>query len=132
MAGAAVRSRQKKKQRLSTGQKVALALAVLIVLGGAAALGYPAFVTNIDAARNQVTLGTHDELYTTNVRIANNKFHGDSSQPVFAQIRYRSQPSEAVYKDGVLTFKEPVWAVTPGQSVVIYQDDLLVGGGLIE
>lgn len=96
------------------------------------ALGYPAFVTNIDAARNQVTLGTHDELYTTNVRIVNNKFHGDSSQPVFAQIRYRSQPSEAVYKDGVLTFKEPVWAVTPGQSVVIYQDDLLVGGGLIE
>ena len=96
------------------------------------ALGYPAFVTNIDAARNQVTLGTHDELYTTNVRMVNNKFHGDSSQPVFAQIRYRSQPSEAVYKDGVLTFKEPVWAVTPGQSVVIYQDDLLVGGGLIE
>ena len=61
-----------------------------------------------------------------------NRFLGDSSQPVFAQIRYRSQPSEAVYKDGVLTFKEPVWAVTPGQSVVIYQDDLLVGGGLIE
>ena len=43
MAGAAVRSRRKKKQRLSTGQKVALALAVLIVLGGAAVLAYPAF-----------------------------------------------------------------------------------------
>ena len=43
MAGAAVRSRQKKKQRLSTGQKVALTLAVLIVLGGTAALAYPAF-----------------------------------------------------------------------------------------
>ena len=43
MAGAAVRSCRKKKQRLSTGQKVALALAFLIVLGGAAALAYPAF-----------------------------------------------------------------------------------------
>lgn len=43
MAGAAVRSRRKKKQRLSTGQKVALTLAVMIVLGGAAALAYPAF-----------------------------------------------------------------------------------------
>ena len=43
MAGAAVRSRQKKKQRLSTGQKVALTLAVLIVLGGATALAYPTF-----------------------------------------------------------------------------------------
>lgn len=96
------------------------------------ALGYPAFVTKIDAARNQVTLGIHDELYTNNVRIVEYKFNGEPSQPVFAQIRYRSQPSEAIYKDGVLTFKEPVWAVTPGQSVVIYQNDLLVGGGLIE
>lgn len=43
MAGAAVRSRRKKKQRLSTGQKVALTLSLLIVLGGAAALAYPAF-----------------------------------------------------------------------------------------
>ena len=43
MAGAAVRSRQKKKQRFSTGQKVALMLAVLIVLGGATALAYPTF-----------------------------------------------------------------------------------------
>ena len=43
MAGAAVRSRRRKKHRLTTGQKVALTLAVLIVLGGAAALAYPAF-----------------------------------------------------------------------------------------
>ena len=43
MAGAAVRSRRKKKRRLSAGQKVALFLAALIVLGGAAALVYPAF-----------------------------------------------------------------------------------------
>ena len=95
------------------------------------ALGTPAFVTKIDAARNEVTLGAHDDLYTHDVRIENARFLGDPSQPVMAQIRYRSQPSEARYKDGVLTFKEPVWAVTPGQSVVIYQDDLLVGGGII-
>ena len=96
------------------------------------ALGYPAFVTHIDAEHNQVTLGTHDELFITQVRIRDFKFNGDSSQPVYAQIRYRSQPSEAQYNEGLLTFKEPVWAVTPGQSVVIYQNDLLVGGGLIE
>ena len=96
------------------------------------ALGYPAFVTKIDAVRNIVTLGKHDDLYTNDVRMTDCKFRGDSSRAVFAQIRYRSHPTEATYKEGLLTFKEPVWAVTPGQSVVIYQDDLLVGGGLIE
>ena len=95
------------------------------------ALGTPAFVTKIDAERNQVTLGSHDDLYVNEVRIGNNKFNGDSSRSVQAQIRYRSLPSEARYNNGVLTFTEPVWAVTPGQSVVIYQDDLLVGGGII-
>lgn len=43
MAGAAVRSRRRKKQRLTTGQKLALIFSVLIVLGGAAALAYPEF-----------------------------------------------------------------------------------------
>lgn len=43
MAGAAVRSRRRKKRRLTTGQKLALTFAVLIVLGGAAALAYPEF-----------------------------------------------------------------------------------------
>ena len=107
------------------------------------ALGTPTFVTKIDAAHNEVTLGAHDDLYTHDVRIESARFLGDSSRPVLAQIRYRSLPTEARVKSKVesqktkdnisitLTFADPVWAVTPGQSVVIYQDDLLVGGGII-
>ena len=96
------------------------------------ALGYPAFVTNIDAEQNRVTVGTHDSLYTREVRLRGGFFRGDEEQPVMARIRYRSHPTPARYKDGVLTFDEPVWAVTPGQSAVIYQDDRVVGGGFIE
>ena len=103
------------------------------------ALGTPAFVTKIDAERNLVTLGAHDDLLTKTVRMRRFFFCGDSSQSVMAQIRYRSQPTEAYLSysltsnsEAVLTFSEPVWAVTPGQSAVIYQGELLVGGGIIE
>ncbi len=98
------------------------------------ALGTPQFVTKIDAAANRVTLGTHDALYTREVQLKDGWWRGRTSEPVMAQIRYRSQPTDAHYRpeQAQLLFDEPVWAVTPGQSAVIYQDDLLVGGGLIQ
>lgn len=90
------------------------------------ALGYPAYVKSI----NPLTFGHHDELYTHDVALKDGYFRGDRARPVMAQIRYRSAATEARY-DGALHFAEPVWAVTPGQSAVMYQDDLLVGGGVI-
>ena len=97
------------------------------------ALGSPMFVTKIDAETNRVTLGSHDELYTREVQLRDGFWRGQADEPVLAQIRYRSQPTKATYipSDQKLIFDEPVWAVTPGQSAVIYQDDCLVGGGFI-
>lgn len=95
------------------------------------ALGESAFVTKIDAVHNEVTLGTHDELYTRVVRLRDIIFYGDPDQPVMAQIRYRSLPAEAQLVEGEVRFTEPVWAATPGQSCVFYQKNRLVGGGLI-
>ncbi|QRN41322.1 MAG: tRNA 2-thiouridine(34) synthase MnmA [Neisseriaceae bacterium] len=52
------------------------------------------------------------------------------------KVRYRMQDVEAelCYMDKKkirLVFKEPVWGATPGQSAVIYQDDICLGGGII-
>ena len=98
------------------------------------ATGTPQFVTRVDAEHNRVVLGAHDDLYIYDVRAREGFFRGDASRPVMAQIRYRSQASAAQVYDFddtsfALRFEAPVWAVTPGQSTVIYQDDLLVGGG---
>ena len=49
-----------------------------------------------------------------------------------AKVRYRSQavPVQKI-DEGRLVFASPVWGITPGQSVVIYHNDLVVGGGII-
>ena len=106
------------------------------------ALGYPAFVTSIDTATNRIILGQHDDLYTTTVsarevRIRDKQWLIDSPD-VEARIRYRSPAAAAsVCLDAqtdrmFLQFNEPVWAPTAGQSLVLYKDGLVVGGGIIE
>ena len=108
------------------------------------ALGQRAFVTNIDAQKNQVTLGTYDDLYATELtyrplgRPVALAPCSEASSPITAKVRYRSTPVEIINyqssitnQTGSLIFKEPVWGITPGQSVVLYQDNLVIGGGII-
>lgn len=106
------------------------------------ALGYPAFVTDIDTGTNRISLGHHDDLLTDIVRVRDLRIRDlqwltDSPQ-VAARIRYRSQATpasltfDAENKTATLQFDSPVWAPTPGQSVVLYKDNLVVGGGIIE
>ena len=110
------------------------------------ALGYPAFVTEIGSRGvgcrgvgeehplvPGVFLGHHDDLYTDTVTLRDVIFRGDPSAPVLAKIRYRSAAVEATLnsKLSTLHFTAPVWAPTPGQSCVFYQNDLVVGGGII-
>lgn len=109
------------------------------------ALGHPAYITHIDAAANRVTLGTNDDMYASSLsfRLVTPLRPFRNDMPLVAKIRYRTAPVEAVIQTTPpveggaggevlsLSFREPVWGVTPGQSVVFYQDNLLIGGGII-
>lgn len=60
----------------------------------------------------------------------------DDMSGITAKIRYAAKPAAASLKllpDGKIlaTFEEPQRAPTPGQSIVFYQDDLVLGGGFI-
>jgi tRNA-specific 2-thiouridylase len=104
------------------------------------ALGAPKFVTHIDATNNRVTLGDRDDLltcqaYVSDLRIRDLQWLMESPT-LQARIRYRSpavpcQLSTANCQLSTVHFSSPVWGVTPGQSLVLYKDDLLVGGGII-
>ncbi len=109
--------------------------------GVGVAAGQPVYVTKIHYENNVIEVGTEEELMSRVLiardvnLIAVKALNGGLR--VTAKIRYKDEGSPAtVYyvEDGELkvVFDEPKRAITPGQSVVFYDGDDVVGGGVIE
>lgn len=101
----------------------------------------PIFVTSLDEKSNTVTTGSNSDLFSAELTANNVNWQAIDglSEPmrVTAKIRYSAKAVPAVVSslsDGrvSVTFDEPQRAATPGQSVVFYSDDCLLGGGVIE
>ena len=107
------------------------------------AMGHPVYVTEIDAKTNRVTLAQREELMKTAL-IANQlnwltsrPINVGDSFPCSAKIRYNHTPQPAratllAADDLRIEFEQPQSAITPGQAVVVYDNDILLGGGWIE
>lgn len=103
------------------------------------AQGKPLYVVNIDRKNNTLIVGEEKDVYGKKLEAKEvNWLISDLEFPleVEAKIRYKHRPAKAkVYpkKEGAfwVEFFEPQWAITPGQSVVFYNQDIVVGGGTI-
>ncbi|MDP3065057.1 MAG: tRNA 2-thiouridine(34) synthase MnmA [Chloroflexota bacterium] len=100
----------------------------------------PLFVTRIDAERDLVVVGPEEELYAEAI-VASRVRYVSGRPPegpvvVAAKIRYRTAEAAAVLhpqgERAVLRFGQPQRAVAPGQAVVFYQGEDVLGGGTIE
>ena len=116
--------------RYTLGQRKGLGLA----------MGAPVYVCAKDMEQNTVTVGPNEALYRTSLLADDwNWFPFEAlTQPlrITAKARYNQQPQPAtVYpeKNGTarVVFDAPQRALTPGQAVVLYNGDMVVGGGTI-
>lgn len=118
--------------------------AIRYTLGQRRGLGIPAesrlYVVGKDMEKNTVTLGSNDRLFSKTVFVEDANLiaadHLQDGEQLCARIRYqqKEQPCR-VYETGEkslrVEFLEPQRAVAPGQALVLYDGDTVVGGGTI-
>ena len=97
----------------------------------------PLYVVKIDKKNNQIVVGEKEDLYARGLIASSlNLFVEDFPKEVSAKIRFRHQEARCnVYiknDNAFVEFFEKQEAITPGQSVVFYKDDFVLGGGVIE
>ncbi|MCD8083235.1 MAG: tRNA 2-thiouridine(34) synthase MnmA [Clostridiales bacterium] len=106
------------------------------------AMGHPVFVTGIRPQTNEVVIGESGDVFTDRLTcnrlswMAVDGLDGEERR-VTAKIRYGHPGAACVIRQAgddevFCRFDEPVRAVTPGQAVVFYEGDYVLGGGIIQ
>lgn len=99
----------------------------------------PLYVIELDKQKNEVIVGTEKELYTNELYAKDLNWQAiePKNEPIncMAKIRYRAKEAKAtIYptKDKVkVIFETSQRAITSGQSVVFYDNNIVLGGGKI-
>lgn len=101
----------------------------------------PLFVTGLDAGRNEVIVGTAEQVFSSEMEIKDLNFISGKLpvDPFRAEVKIRyskkAAPADIVYlgdQRAKIIFEVPQRAITLGQSAVIYNGDYLLGGGIID
>jgi len=117
-------------ERFTIGQRKGLGIA----------LGEPYFVVRIEPETKKVVIGRQEELAQSDLTASECNWLADPPADAFsctAKIRYNSPPAAAVAKLNPagrlhVRFDHSRYGVAPGQAVVLYDGDRVLGGGWIE
>ena len=100
----------------------------------------PLYVTEIRPDKNEIVLGSNDDLFTRefdadNMNFIMEEYAKDGEFRAKVKVRYRQPEMPATVKvtDGRIhvTFDEAQRAITRGQAAVLYDGDYVIGGGTI-
>lgn len=103
----------------------------------------PQYVVGIDSDKNILKIGGQDKLYSTALLADDLNWIAWSGPPrqevrIYAKIRLAHRPATATLRvlaesgEVEVIFNQEQRAITPGQTVVFYQDDLVLGSGVIK
>lgn len=101
---------------------------------------FPLYVVRLDKDKNEVIVGKEEEIFSKKALITdfNNLLTENKieNMKVKAKVRYSAKEAEAIVnqidsQNVEVEFLEPQRAITPGQALVLYIDDIVLGGGKI-
>lgn len=98
---------------------------------------HPLYVISINKETNQVILGEEKDLYSQEITITDINIQVDNlPKKAVGKIRYKAEPVPCTIEklddnNLKIIFTKPVKSATPGQSLVLYDNDIVLGGGII-
>lgn len=104
------------------------------------ALGKPMYVVDIDVATNKIVIGEEKDLASVKMQIGKlnlikySEIQGSIEVQTKIRYRHKAEPSVLTMIDNdkaEIVFNQEINSITPGQSAVFYQDNDVVGGGII-